>query len=92
MVDRDSVVSETENTIEFTKGKCESGLLGSLGKVLVLDAQVTDSDGVLRNESLKGARSVLDGELGTVSLVGRRLGGVVLGVKLDDELDTRYCT
>jgi hypothetical protein len=38
----------------------------------VLDLQVADLQGVLRDEAAQATRSVPDGELGTVLLVGAR--------------------
>lgn len=82
MVDRDGVVGETEDTVKLAKGKRESGLLGGLGKVLVLDGEIADNDGVLRDKALERAGAVSDGKLGAVGLVRGRGGRVVLGVQL----------
>ena len=69
MVDRDSVVGQAEDTVKLAKGKGKSGLLGGLGKVLVLDAQVTDGDSVLGNKALERSRAVTDGKVGAVGFV-----------------------
>lgn len=82
VVDRDSIVGETQDTVKLAKGESESGLLGRLGKVLVLDRKITDGDGVLRDEALERSRAVSDGKVGSVGFVGGRLGRVVFGVKL----------
>jgi hypothetical protein len=53
VVDRNGVVCETEDTIEFTESKCESWLFGGFSKVLVLDCKIADGDGILRDVSLE---------------------------------------
>jgi hypothetical protein len=47
----------------------------------VLDLQVTDLQSVLRDEAAQATRSVTDGELGAVLLVGARGRRVILAVK-----------
>lgn len=82
VVDRDGIVGETKDTVELTKGKSESWLFGCLGKVLVFDGKITDDDSVLRDKALERSRSVSNGKVSSVGLVGGRSGRVVLGVKL----------
>ena len=82
MVDRNSVISKTKDTIESTKGKGKTWLRGSLTEQLVLDFQVTHLDGVLGNVTLDGSRSVSDGKVGAVLLVGRRAAVVILLVEV----------
>lgn len=97
MVDRDGVIAKTKDTVEpmaiefrkqwgnsqhsLSKGEGETRLLSSLSEVQVLDRKVTDSQDVPRHEALHRARAILDGELGTVRLVRRRSGRVILGVE-----------
>lgn len=55
VVDRDGVIAHTEDTVELAESKGESWLLSGLGKVLLLDGQVTDGDGVLGDEAFERA-------------------------------------
>jgi hypothetical protein len=81
-VDRDSVVAETQNAVKPAKGESQTRLAGGLGKVLVLNADVTDGNSVLGDETAQATGSVADLELGAILLEGRRRGGVVLGVEI----------
>ena len=47
----------------------------------MLDGDVTDGQGVLRNKTLHGSRAILDRELCAIRLVGRGSARVILGVK-----------
>jgi hypothetical protein len=85
VVNRDSVITETEDTVKLAKGESESGLLGSLGELLLLDSKVTNDDSVRGDETLERTGSVVDGELCSVGLVGRRGGRIVLGVELKSQ-------
>lgn len=69
VVHRDGVVRETEDAVKFAKGKGESGFLDSLGKVLVLDREITNRHGVLRDITRKRAGTVADLKGGPVGLV-----------------------
>lgn len=82
VVDRDGVVGQAHDTIKATKGKGQTGLLGSLGKVLALDLEVTDLDIIVGDETRQAAGSVVDLEFTTVLLVGGRGRRVVLGVEV----------
>ena len=55
MVDRDGIVSQSEDTVKLAEREREPGLLGRLGKVLILDDKITDGDSVPGNEALKRA-------------------------------------
>lgn len=79
--DRDGVVGQSEDTIKLAEREGESGLDGRLGKVLVLDGEVTNGENIVGDDSFEGSRTVLDLELGAVGLVSGRGGGIVLGVK-----------
>jgi len=72
----------TKDTIELSESERKSRLLGRLSEILLLDGEVSDREGVLREEALEGSGTVVDLEGGSVGLVGRRGGRVVLGVKL----------
>lgn len=85
LVHRDGVETETEDTIEFAKGESQTRLAGGLGKVLVLDFEVTDGDNIVRDKALQAARAVLDGELTAVLLEGRRGRRVVLAVQITSD-------
>lgn len=63
---------------ELSESERQPRLVRRLGKVLLLDGEVTDGKSVLGDDTLEGAGTVLDLELGAVRLVGGRLGGVVL--------------
>lgn len=49
--DGNRVVSQTEDTIEFTKGESETWLFGRFGEILVFDFQVTNGEHILRDET-----------------------------------------
>lgn len=82
MIDRDGVIAHTEDTVELAESEGETGLLGGFGEVLLLNHDIADGHGVLRNEALKRAGPVSDGELGAVGLVRGRSGRVELGMQL----------
>lgn len=82
LVDGNGIITKTHNSVESAKGKGESWLLCGLREVLVLDLQVADGDGVLGNVAAETARAIADLEVGTVLLVGRGRGSIVLGVKV----------
>lgn len=82
LVDGDGVIAQTQDAIETTKGKGQTGLAGGLREELVLDLQVTDRNDILRYEATQASRSVTDAELGAVLLVSRRGRRVVLGVEV----------
>lgn len=69
LVDRDGVVSQTQDTIETAESKGQARLAGSLSKVLLGNLQVADRHGILGDETAQAARSILDRELGAVLLV-----------------------
>jgi hypothetical protein len=72
--------TKSERT-ELSESERQSRLIRRLSKVLLLDGEVTDGKGVLGDDTLESAGTVLDLELGAVRLVGGRLGGVVLRLK-----------
>lgn len=82
LVDRDGVESKTQDTIKTAEGKSETWLLNCLSKQLVLNLEVADSQGVLRNISAQATRAVADLERSSVLLVCGRGGCVVLGVEV----------
>lgn len=47
LVDADGIIAETHDSIKATEGKRKARLLSSFSKVLVLDLDVADLDGVL---------------------------------------------
>lgn len=69
LVDTDGVVAKTEDTVEPAEGESKTRLVGRLGEVLVLDGEITDLDGVLRDETAQATRAVADLELRAVLLV-----------------------
>lgn len=71
LVHGDGVVSKTQDAIEPAEGKGQTGFLGSLREELVLDLEVADGDGILRNESTQTARAILDCEGAAVLGEGR---------------------
>lgn len=81
LVHRDGVVSKTQDTIKATESESQARLFGSLSKVLVLDLEVADLQGILRDKAAQTARAVANGEFGTVLLVGARRRRVILAVK-----------
>ena len=80
-VDRDGVVSKTQDAVKLAKGKRQTGLAGRLGKVLALDSEVANLENIVGDDALHGARAVLNLELGAVLLVRRGSGAVVLLVE-----------
>lgn len=74
LVDGDGVETQSQDAVEATEGKSKAGLAGRLGEQLILDLQITDLDGVLRDVSTQTARSVSDLELAAVLLVRGRRG------------------
>jgi hypothetical protein len=84
LVDRDGIIGQSQNPIEFPKGERQTGLLGGLSEQLVLDNKVRDYECVLADETLDATGSILDSKLGPVLLVGGRSIRVVLGVELQD--------
>lgn len=68
---RNGVIRQSENSIEFTKRKRQSRLLGRLTKQLVLDLQVANLKDILADEPFDGSRSILDGKRRAILLVGR---------------------
>jgi len=81
-VDGDGVVGQTQDAIEAAKRKGQARLAGRLSEVLVLDLQIADANDVVGDEATQAARAVADAELGTVLLVGGRLGRIVLVVEV----------
>ena len=79
MVDRDRVPAKAENTVELANAvaKSETGSVVHLREEVVVEGVVTDLHIVTRVISRDGARTVLNLELSTVSLVRRRLRVVV---------------
>ena len=82
LVDGDGVVSETHDTVKAAEGKRKARLRGCLSEVLVFDGEIANAHGVLADISLQFARSVPDGEIGAILLVGARLAVVVLAVEI----------
>lgn len=60
LVDGDGVISKTKDTIETAECESKTWLLSSLSEKLVLDLQVTNCHGILRNETAKAARAISD--------------------------------
>ena len=48
---------------------------------MALNGKVADSEDIVGDETLHGAGTILNAEFGSVRLIRRRLGGVVLGMK-----------
>lgn len=82
MVDRDGVVTKTQNTVKATKGEGQARLVGGLGEVLILDGNVANRYSVAGNEALKTTRAVLDRKRTAVLLVCRGRGRVILVVQV----------
>ena len=81
LVDRDGIVSETQDTVEPAEGESKTGLLSSLSEELVLDLEITNGYGILGDEPAQAARAVLDRKGGAVLGEGGRRRGLVLGVQ-----------
>lgn len=82
VVDRDGVIGQTQDTIEATESESQTGLLGSLGKVLALNLEVADLDIIVGDETRQATGPVVDLEFTAVLLVGGRGRRVVLGVEV----------
>ena len=65
----------------LSKGKCKTRLLGGFGKVLFLDGEVTNGQGILRDIALERARAILNGKGSSIGLVCRGSFCVVLCVQ-----------
>lgn len=78
---RNVVVRQTENSVEFTKRKRQSRLLGRLTKQLILNLQIPNLERIPADETLDGSRTILNRESGSILLVRRRSLGVVLCVQ-----------
>lgn len=65
----------------LAEGKSETRLLDSFGEVLVINAQVTNGQGVLRDKAFHRTRAILNGEFGSVRLVCRGLARIILGMQ-----------
>lgn len=76
-VDGDGVVGQTKDAIKAAKGKSKAGFAGGLGKVLILDLEVTDGENIVGYEASQATRAVMDLEVGSVGLVRRGGVGVV---------------
>lgn len=50
----------TENAVELSEGKSQARLLGGLGKILLGNLEVADSEHVVGNETFHRTRPVLD--------------------------------
>ena len=81
LVNRDGVITQTQNTIESAEGKGQSRLASSLSEVLLLDLQVADLQSILRDETAQATGTILDGKLGAVLLVCARRRGVIFAVE-----------
>ncbi len=81
LVDGDGVIAKTQNTVEATESKSQARLVSGLGKVGVLDLEVTNGDNVVGDEASQAARAVVDLKIAAVLLVSGRRGRVICGVK-----------
>lgn len=81
-INGDGRESKTENTVELAdeEGKSQTGSVSDLSELLLRDVDISNRDGVARPETRDRARTILDGELGSVLGKGGRLGGLVTGV------------
>lgn len=70
-VHSNTVIAETEDTVEATEGESQAGLLRCLSKVLILDLEVANLHDIVGDETRQAARSVVDFELAAVGLVSR---------------------
>lgn len=62
-----SALTRNQETYDLlAKGKGKSGLLRGLCEILVLDDEVTNGQGILRDEALHGSTTILNGELGAI--------------------------
>ena len=71
VVDRNGVITETQDTIKSTKGKSQARLAGGFTEELVLDLKVSNPQNVLGDVACNLARAVADTELGSILLVCR---------------------
>lgn len=81
LVHRDGIVAETQDTVEAAEGEGQTGLTSSFSKVLSLDLEVTDGEVIVGDVTGKTATAVVDLEVRSVLLVGRRGRGVVGGMQ-----------
>ena len=81
-VDTDGVVAKAHDAVEPAESKSETRLRGGLGKVLVLDLEVTNLEDIIGDEAAERTGSIADLELRAVLLVCRRRRRVVLGVEV----------
>jgi len=86
VVNRDGVITESEDSVEFGDNKGESGFSGGFSEVLVLDLKASDGDGVLADEASQRSSSVLDRERSSVGHIGRRGFAVVFLVELASKI------
>lgn len=82
LVDRDGVISQSQNAIESAESKGKTGLTGRFRKILILDFQIANLKNILRDKATQATGSIADGELGAVLLVGTRGRGVILAVQV----------
>jgi len=69
-VDGDGVIAQTQDTIKSTKGEGQARFAGGLTKFLLLDLQVSNLKGVLRDEPCNASRAISDLEVRPILLVG----------------------
>jgi len=60
IIDRDTLEGQTEDTIELGSNKSQTRLLSGLSEHLALDIESTNTNVVLRQESTKRSRAILD--------------------------------
>lgn len=82
LIDGDRVKAQTKDAVKATKGESKAGFACCLSEVLLLDLQVTNLQGVLRDETAEAAGAISDRKLGSVLLVCRRCGRIVLVMEI----------
>lgn len=68
-VDTDSVITETQDAVESAESKSKTWLSSGFSEELILDCQVTNGDGILRDVAAERARAVSDLEFRSILLV-----------------------
>lgn len=69
VVDRDSIVSHSEDTIESAKGERKTRLLCGFSEELILDLHSSEVQGIGADESRKTATTISNLEIGAITLI-----------------------
>ena len=81
MIDRDGIISHSENAVESTERKGKTRFLSCLGEKLILNRHARKVQSIGTHESGKTATAISNLERGAILLVRGRSRGVVLGME-----------